>query len=77
LIFFVLKRFSPRYAPHALDDETCINVTARLELGVYLLLAGALLVFVVTRIVLWRTYPFRRFADEVSIYSGDIDRLIN
>lgn len=65
------------YAPHALDDEVCINVTARLELGVYLLLAGAVLVFVVTRVVLWRTYPFRRYADEEPIYSGDVDRLVN
>ncbi len=65
------------YAPHALDDEVCVNVDSSLELGVFLLLGGCVVVFVVTRVVLWKTYPFKRYVDDTSVRSGEVDRLIN
>jgi hypothetical protein len=73
-----INRLIRTYAPHALDDEVCVNVDSSLELGVFLLAAGCLVVFVVSRFILYKTYPFKRYSDDNDYFrSGEVDKLIN
>ncbi len=54
------------YAGRFLDSDTCIRVSAKLETGIFFLGAACVLLFFLSRLILWKRFPLAHDCDRES-----------